>query len=99
MGTDAAEKLMRYIDEYYVEPPLFWHKELFEEMSYSRWAAFEILRLIMDNPFEPPDEVVEKFLLKVALYAQVAKEPIQQRIFSIAEDTAEDILAMFEQNP
>ena len=98
MGTEAAEKLLAYIDEYYCEPPFVWHTQLFEEMTYSRWAAFEILGRILDRPFDPPEDVVSDFLLRVALYSQVVKTPTQQRIFSIAEDTAEDILQFFSRS-
>ena len=98
MSTEAAQKLLRYIDEYYCPPPFVWHERLFEEMSYSRWAAFEIVERLMDRPLDPPEDVVEDFLLRVALYSQVAKTPAQQCMFSIAEDTAEDILQFFKQS-
>ena len=97
-GTEAAEKLMAYIEECYCEPPSTWCSGLFEEMTYSRWAALEIVELLMDRPLDPPEDVVSDFLLRVALYSQVAKTPIQQRVFSIAEDTAEDILQFFSQS-
>ena len=90
-----AEKLMVYIDEHFIEPCNTWHKQLFEELSYSRWAAFEILQSLMDHPFDPPDEVVERFMLKMALYSWSSKDEKKQRIFSIAEDTAEEILYLF----
>lgn len=88
---------MAYIEDYYCEPPFFWHERLFEEMSYSRWAALEIVGRLMDRPLDPPEDVVGDFLLWVSLYSQVVKTPIQQRMFSIAEDTAEDILQFFSQ--
>lgn len=88
---------MTYINEYYCPPPFTWHEQLFEEMTYSRWAAGEILDRIMDRPIDPPEDVVSDFLLRVSLYSQVAKTPAQQRIFSIAEDTAEDILQFISQ--
>lgn len=97
MSTEAVEKLMAYINDYYCEPPHMWHVGLFEEMTYSRWAALEIANRLMDRPLDPPEDVVSDFLLRVALYSQVAKTPDQQRIFSIAEDTAEDILQFFSQ--
>lgn len=97
MSTEAAQKLLAYIEDYYCAPPFAWHKQLFEEMTYSRWAALEIVERLMDHPLDPPETVVEDFLLRVALYSQVAKTPTQQRIFSIAEDTAEDILLFFSQ--
>ena len=98
MSTEAAQKLMAYIEDYYCQPPFVWHERLFEEMSYSRWAALEIVERLMDRPLDPPEVVVEDFLLRVMLYSQVAKTPTQQRIFSIAEDTAEDILQFFNQS-
>lgn len=89
---------MAYIEDYYPEPPFNWYTELFEEMTYSRWAALEIVEQLMDHPLDPPEDVVGNFLLKVALYSQVVGTPVQQRIFSIAEDTAEDVLQFFSQS-
>ena len=87
---------MAYIDEHFIEPCNTWHAGLFEEMSYGRWAAFEILKLLMDHPHDPPDEVVESFMLKMALYSWSSKSEKRQRIFSIAEDAAEEILWLFK---
>lgn len=95
MDTDAAQKLMIYINEYFIEPHHRFPTKLFEEMSYSRWAAFEIVNALLDHPTDPPVEVVENFLLKMALYAQVSESEDKRRIFSIAEDAAEDILCIF----
>lgn len=86
---------MQYIRENLVEPPRFRSERLFEEMSYARWAAFEIVHALMDRPFDPPDEVVEAFLLKMALYYSTAKHEHHRKIFSIAEDAAEEILCLF----
>lgn len=92
---EAAELLMAYINEHFVDPPSTWNEHLFEELVYSRWAADQILYLLMDRPFEPPESVVECFLLKMALYSWSCKSEKQARIYSIAEDTAEEILHLF----
>ena len=83
------------MDEYLVSPGNNWSDKHFEEASYSRWAAEEIVQLLLDRPLDSPDEVIFSFILKMALYAQVAKTYKKRRIFSISEDTAEDILHLF----
>lgn len=93
---EAAEKLMAYIDEHFIEPHSTWNEEIFEELVYSRWAAEQILQLLMDRPFESPEVVVECFLLKMVLYSWSSKSEKQARIYSIAEDAAEEILYLFQ---
>jgi hypothetical protein len=87
---------MGYINEYFIEPDGRFPKRLFEEMSYARWAAFEIVELLMDRPYDSPDEVVGDFLLRMALYSQTANTPEKKRIFSIGENVAEEILSLFD---
>lgn len=61
----------------------------FKQRSYSRWTADEILKSLYDNHFIPPLVVVEKFRDKMKHYSQF------NIIFSIAYDTAQDIIELF----
>jgi len=89
----AAMAIMRYIEEYLFEPKASWCKHEFEKRSYSWWAANEILEGVMDHPMSPADTIIEEFIFKMSLYSCVAEDSKVSFIFSIAQDTAEDILA------
>jgi hypothetical protein len=61
-------------------------------LSYSRWAADEILNRLLDRPFTQAAETVEEFIVKMAYFLCVAGEAGTAAIFSAAKDTAEEIL-------
>lgn len=88
----AVRLIMNYIQDSLFEPQACWPKYYFEHRAYSRWAASEILELIMDRPLTPPDEVVYEFILKMVIYSEVTESKEKRFIFSTAMDTAEDIL-------
>lgn len=85
-------KVVNYMDEALFEPQPNWPLYHFEERSYSRWAATEIITALMDRPLDPPDIVVEEFLLKVTLMASITEDSKKRHIFSVAKEIAEDIL-------
>lgn len=65
-------------------------KKDFMQRSYSLWAAIEILKLVLIKNDIPPIMVVEEFRNKIDGYSLLnSKSSI---IFSIAYDTATDIL-------
>ena len=93
MCSEAATRLIiTYMEECLFEPKACWPKYWFEQRVYSRWAASEILELIMDHPLTPPDEVVYEFILKMVIYSEITESKEKRFIFSTAMDTAEDIL-------
>lgn len=94
MNELEATLTMEYIDEHLFEPTRTWPKHLFEERTYARWAAYEIVRRFMDHPFDPPDLIVESFMLEMINYSRISTNPEAARIFEIAQDTAEDILCL-----
>lgn len=87
--------VLRYIEEYLFEPEKTWPEAIFEERTYSRWAAYEIVHRLTDYPFDPPDEIVEAFILELLKYSYISKNQEASKMFSIAKDTAEDILCLF----
>jgi hypothetical protein len=91
MNDRAITAIENYMEECLFEPRLNWPKCTFDQQSYSRWAANEILGLIMDHPFTQVDTIVEEFMLKMDYFSCVAKDPNISIIFSIAKGTAEDI--------
>lgn len=91
-NDSAVMAIVSYMEECLFEPQACWPKYHFEQRAYSRWAASEILELVMDHPLTPPDEVVYEFILKMVIYSEVTESKEKSFIFSTARDTAEDIL-------
>lgn len=70
-----------------------WRKPYFEQASYAIWAANEVLRSIENNKSIPPIMVVEDFIRKMDAFSCINAN--NSRMFSIAHDTAQDILDVF----
>ena len=87
--------VQRYIDEYLFEFKQAWPKTAFIERSQARWAAYEIIERLTTCPFNPPEEIVEMFMLEMMQYSYVAKNEETSNLFRIAGDTAHDILCLF----
>lgn len=92
MHDEEVITIFRYLEECLFEPMKDWPKEEFERRSYERWAAYEIVELLMDNPFTTADMVIDEFILKMIYFAYLAKEQKQQFIFAI--DVAETIQSL-----
>lgn len=89
------EKQISLINEYckrIFEPKRISTKREFMQSSYSKWAAREILLYVRDNIPEPPSISVERFAKKMDSYS--CKNIKTSIIFSVAYDTAMDILDM-----
>ena len=94
--TDIAIQVIReYIDEYLFEPRNNWPSDIFEERAYARWAAFELINRIMDNPKEEPEKVIAKFLFDAIRLSNRTVNSEKARIFRIARDVAEEIIGLF----
>lgn len=94
MNKEAAQAIIDYIAEYLFEPDANWPKSWFNQRTYSRWAANEILELIIDNPLTSPMIIIDEFLVKMSYYSCVSENQNVNIIFSTAVDTAEDILCL-----
>lgn len=70
-----------------------WQKEYFYQNAYSRWAANEILGLLRRSKAYSSIPVLEEFVRKMDKYACMKSD--NSLMFSIAKDTAEDILDRF----
>lgn len=92
---EAIVAIREYMDEHLFEPQISWSKQLFMERSYERWTAIELLQLIMDRPFDPPDMVIENFIFEMASYSQIEELSTGHSMFAVAARTAEDILYLF----
>ncbi len=93
-GRDSMnEKTILLIQECIQEMHNFdirWKKTDFKQLSYSKWAAEEILRDIEREKSTPPLVVIENFIRKMDEYSCMNEKA--SFIFSAAHDTAEHIL-------
>ena len=94
MNELEARMVLHYIDEYLFEPVRTWPKQEFEDRTFSRWAAYEIVQRLMDAPFDPPDLIVESFIFELAECSYLAKDPEVAEIFLTAKEAAEVILCL-----
>lgn len=89
----AIQMLIYHIDRCYFEPHSKWPYDTIEEHAYERAAALEILQILIDNPDDDPQTLVEAYYDKVSYYWAVSKEDSKQdTIFSTAILVADDIL-------
>lgn len=95
MNEAAVLAIINYMEECLFEPKRNWPEYWFNQKSYSRWAANEILERVMDHPMMPPIMVIEEFMITMDLYSCMAEDTRVSIIFSIAKDTAEDIMSLF----
>lgn len=91
----AACMISESLEENLFEPNKDWPQGVFEDRSYARWAAMELANKLMDCPYESPDLIIEEFMLKMGIFSAATEDPVKARIFSVAKETAEDILTLF----
>lgn len=92
MNEHALSSIFRHIEEHLFEPGKKWPVDVRADRAYSRWAAYEIIQLLMDNPFEDPRMLIEEFEIKMIAYSEVYDSHGGFNMFTIAADTANDIL-------
>ena len=79
MNDAAVRTIIEYLENSDA-PELYWPQQWFEEVCFSRWAAEELINAILDHPMAPAEDTIEEFIIK--------------RIFSIAAETATEILEL-----
>ena len=101
-------KLENYIRENLYCPRIEWGKKEFELQSYSRWAAFEILELLIKESLKLPEylrdypdtpssfEIVKDFKYEMEYRYHDSMNGHSRLIFLIACDQASEILDLFE---
>lgn len=89
MSLRAEQLVQDYIYEL-KEPQSNLPRGMFEQRSYSIWAAEEILKAIKNDGTESSVAVVEDFIKKMDQFSRI--NPDTSRIFSIAYDISQDIL-------
>jgi hypothetical protein len=93
MNDIALEIIHQYIAELHVPTVTLNNEARFRKDSYSLWAAYEILRLVAQNPDRRPVEVIEEFCY--AMDDLSCQTYSTSWIFSCAYDIATDILCRF----
>lgn len=92
--NESVQLVLNYLEEVLFEPGVHWPEHMFAERSYARWAASEIVGILMDHPFEDPDILVEAFMIDMMDHMYQAEHPHPRFIFATAKETAEDILKL-----
>lgn len=92
MNENAIRFVIEYIDMCLPEPQISWPDYIFNYRANERWAANEILDRLYSFPMDPPDMVVEGFLIEMLLASRVSQNEQNQKRFEIAKEVAEDIL-------
>ena len=82
--------IQEYADEHLKEPGFGMSRDWFKRVSYSRWAADEIIKNIRESRHIPPILVVKDFIRKMDNFSSRNRKT--RIIFSVAHDMAEDIL-------
>lgn len=97
----SREEFLRFLNELlttgWYAPPFRYYmkKNAFDKMSYKRWTVFELRDFAMRQPYEMrPVDIVEKFRKMADNFACSNKAEDIKFIFSVAYDTATDILDM-----
>lgn len=95
----SASFVSRYINRYLSTPVNEVSKEILEEYSYQRCAAYEILERIKNNPEKDGRDIVEGYIREMYLYAEKSYETDDYwtlgRRFELGQKIAEDILVQF----
>lgn len=95
MHETEAAIIINYIEDALFEPAKNWPDPWFTQRSYERWAAGEILTRVLDDPVTPAIQTIESFMVQMLIFSFKAKDTKGPNIFTIAKETAEDILLLF----
>jgi len=79
------------------EPQISWPDDEFEEVSFSRWTAGELIHAIMDHPMVSAKDTIEEFALKMYVFSCMENGRKAGRIFSIASKFAYETLELFRE--
>ena len=96
MNERAIVYLTQMLDCYENIPYLDWPQHELEEFAFSRCAIEEILQLILDHPWTLASDIIEDFVLKMEFYKRSSVTDDQERIFSVSEETALEVLQEIE---
>ena len=92
---DAIRELLEQLEEIGVERKnritgLYFDRMWKRQVSYAKWACYELLILLKKKSRTPSVLIVEDFIHKMGKYSTM--NPKNSFIFSVAKDTAENFL-------
>ena len=76
-------------------PTRNWRNSNFKQISYSKWAAKEVLKYVKEHDSIPVTIAIEEFIRKMDKYSCMNSNT--SYMFSVAHDIAVDILDTFIQ--
>ncbi len=90
---DVITDIIWHVETNYQEPNISLSEDVFEEYSYSRWVAFEILNKIMDKPHLSAENIVYDFVIYMTYMSFTTLNKMQGRLCEISIKVANDILS------
>lgn len=97
-GEEAVIMVLEYIHRYLSTPRYCGSigKRAFEQASFSRWAAYEIIDRLSSNPQTPAWSVIDEFVALMDRYSCSELAPLSLRWrYSVAHDMAEEVRSLF----
>jgi hypothetical protein len=88
---EPEELVIQYIEDKLPPPQIEWGRREFDQRIYERWAADEILGLLLNRGRKDPIAVVEGYFLSIVAATSTCMDN-KKLIFSSAVHTAEAIL-------
>lgn len=79
------------------EPEVYWPQHWFDEISFTRWAAGELMEAIMNHPTVPAMDTIEEFAIKMTSYWAGEDGTNAEKIFKYAADFAYETLDIFRE--
>ena len=68
----------------------------FAYISYSIWAATELLIRLQDSPRTDPTIVIDDFIMEMTMFSNYGEDGSRNVIFATAADAGKEILALIE---
>lgn len=86
--------ILEYIEEHLPELENTFDKDKFKDRSYSRWVAYEIVQRLSDFPFDPPEVIIENFIIELLGYSHTCTNDQADEMFKTMISAADDILCL-----
>ena len=84
-----------YIEENIFAPARKWPEHEFRKRSYERWAAYEILKCILNTPETEPFLVILYFRYQMDYLSGIREHSDAEFMFITARDIADEIITLF----
>lgn len=91
MNDSAVNYIFEYIDNYLVEPSIDLSYDNFMHRSFSRWYAYELANIIMDNPCKDLNTLEIEIITRMFYFECISKNKETRNIFAIARETMSSI--------